>query len=268
MIKHGAILGIGTVILVIGLTGLGLLQTGVINPTEVKLPEPPPASSQQCPGAADQIAPATVPAPPSGAGAGTQSGAALTERPAQGQQPRSGNLAAEKPVPVPHVGSGERRYPKPDQVAKRRPSSVKLNRELSQGAKTYRKSGKDEKRKPAHRKSGPGRYAHKTSPARSHQPVVIKFTFDPTQDHGLNVAQVHSGDKIKVKLRRVGPVDRRVYFTFSRDINSPQGGVLELKTAGSAEGPAIYRTADAGYYVVEVKIYPGNRWNIKPRRFV
>jgi len=96
---------------------------------------------------------------------------------------------------------------------------------------------------------------------------VIRFNFDPARDRGLNVAQVHSGDKIRVKWRRVGQVDSGVYFTFSRNINSPKGAVLKLKTRYSFDRPVMYR-ADRGYYVIEVKIYPGNRWNIKPRRFV
>ena len=29
-----------------------------------------------------------------------------------------------------------------------------------------------------------------------------------------------------------------------------------------------YYPYERGYYVIEMKIYPGNRWNIKPRSFV
>jgi hypothetical protein len=70
-----------------------------------------------------------------------------------------------------------------------------------------------------------------------------------------------------VKVRRVGQVDRKVHFTFSRNINSPQGAVLKLETMHSFGRPVTYST-DRGYYMIEVKIYPGNRWNIKPRSFV
>ena len=265
MINRGVIIGIGTVILVIGLSGLGLLQTGVIHPTEVKLPEL--ATSQQSQGPVNQTAPAAEPAPQSGVGSGTQTGANPAESALKGPQPPSGNLAAEEPVPVPEAGKGERRYPKQDQFARFRSSPVQIENDLSQDANTTRAPKCDEKRSQAHLKSELERYARKMPPAHGAQPVVIRFNFDPARDRGLNVAQVHSGDKIRVKWRQVGQVDRGVYFTFSRNINSPKGAVLKLKTRFSFDRPVMYRT-DRGYYVIEVKIYPGNRWNIKPRSFV
>lgn len=265
MIKSGVIIGIGTVILAIGLSGLGLLQTGVIHPTEVKLPEP--ATSQQSQGPVNQTASAVAPAPQSGVGPGTQTGANPAESSLQRPQPPSGDLAAEEPVPVPQAGKGERRYPNQDQFARFRSSPVQIQSDLSQDAKTTRAPNCDEKRRQAHLKSESERYARKTPPAHSAHPVVIRFNFDPARDRGLNVAQVHSGDKIRVKWRQVGQVDRSVYFTFSKNINSPKGAVLKLETRRSFDHPAMYRT-DRGYYVIEVKIYPGNRWNIKPRSFV
>ncbi|HIJ75406.1 MAG TPA: hypothetical protein HPP81_01685 [Deltaproteobacteria bacterium] len=265
MIKPGAIIGIGTVILVIGLSGLGLLQTGVIHPTEVKSPEP--ATSLQSQGTVNQTAPAAAPAPQFGVEPGTQTGPNLAESALQGRQPQSGDLAAEEPVPVPQVGKGESPYPKQDQFAHFRSSPVQIQRELSQDANATREPKCDDKRSQSHLKSESERYARRTLPAHSAQPVVIRFNFDPARDRGLNVAQVHSGDKIRVKWRRVGQVDSGVYFTFSRNINSPKGAVLKLKTRYSFDRPVMYR-ADRGYYVIEVKIYPGNRWNIKPRRFV
>ncbi len=265
MIKRGAIIGIGTVILVVGLSGLGLLQTGVIHPTEVKLPEP--ATSQQSQGPVNQTAPGAAPAPQSGVGPGTQAGTDLAKSALQEHQPPSGDLAAEEPVQVPEAGKGERRYPKEDQFAHPRSSPVQIQSELSQNAKTTRAPKCNEKRSQAHLKSESERYARKTPPAHSARPLVIKFNFDPARDRGLNVAQVHSGDKIRVKWRRVGQVDSRVYFTFSRNINSPKGAVLKLKTRRWFDRPVMYG-ADRGYYAIEVKIYPGNRWNIKPRSFV
>ena len=77
MIKHGVVIVIGSLILVVGLTGLALLQTGVIYPTasigpvnlpEVKSSEPTPESGQQAAGPAG--APALQPAPPLGPGRG------------------------------------------------------------------------------------------------------------------------------------------------------------------------------------------------------
>ena len=96
---------------------------------------------------------------------------------------------------------------------------------------------------------------------------MIRFKFDPARNRRLDVAQVHLGDKIRVKVRQVGYVGRRVYFTYSRSLNSPQGAVLKLETMYPFEHPVISRRYQ-GYYVIEVKIYPGNRWNTKPRSFV
>jgi len=263
VIKSGVIIGIGTVILVIGLSGLGLLQTGVFHPTEVKLPEP--VSSQQSQGPVNQTETATASAPQAGVEPGTPSGPNLPESAPQGSQPQSGDLAVVKPVP--QAGNGESSYQKQDKFAHFRSSPVQIQRELSQDAKTTRSPKYDEKRSQARLKSGSERYTRRTPSAYRAQPVVIRFNFDPARDRGLNVAQVHSGDKIRVKWRQVGQVGRGVYFTFSRKLNSPKGAVLKLKTRYSFAHPVMYRT-DRGYYVIEVKIYPGNRWNIKPRSFV
>jgi hypothetical protein len=78
---------------------------------------------------------------------------------------------------------------------------------------------------------------------------------------------VHLGDRIRVYVQQVGPVDRRVYFTFSESLNSTQGAVLELETMRWFEPPVMYRPVQ-GYYVIEIRIYPNNRWNIPPRSFV
>ncbi len=271
MINRRAIIGIGTVILVIGVTGLGLLQTGVTQPTKEETLEPAPAASQQSQAPVDQTSPAAVPTSQPGVEPGTKTSPAdLKESAGQGQQPPSGDVAAEKPVPVPQVGEGERRYPKQEQkeqVGKHRPPLFQMRSEISQDDKTTRKPKFNEKRKHAHHKSKSERYASKTHPAHRAQPVVIRFNFDPGRHRGLNVAQVHAGDKIRVNVRRVGQVESRVHFTLSRNINSQQGAVLKLETMYSLYHPVMYST-DRGYYVVEVKIYPGNRWNIMPRSYV
>jgi hypothetical protein len=291
VIKRGAIIGIGTVILVIGLTGLGLLQTGVIYPTEEKSLETAPATGQQSPGPVAQTAPPAAPAPQSGVSPGTKTGA---EPGVQGPRPPSADLSAEKPLPVPQAGKGERRYPKQDQFVQSPPPRDQVRSRPSQGVKITQKLKLDDNRRQARLKSELKRnaakseakrhaaksqvkrstakaqsrhYAGKTPAAHTAQPVVIRFNFDPAQHRNLNVAQVHLGDKIRVKLQQVGQVDRMVYFTYSSNINSQQGAVLKLETMYSFQRPVTYR-ADRGYYVVEVKIYPGNRWNIKPRRFV
>jgi hypothetical protein len=254
VVKRGAIIGIGSVILVVGLAGLGLLQTGVINPTDVKSLDMAPGTGQQSQETVNNTPPAAAPAPQSGAEPGIQTGAELADSSLQGSQPPSGDQASEKPVPVPQVSKGERRYPKQDKVA---PSPVKTQRELSKSPEKTQEAKVGEKYRRAHLKSA----------AHSAKPVVIRFKFDPSRDRGLNVAQVHSGDKIRVKLRRVGQVDSRIFFTYSRSINSPKGAVLKVKTRVASDRPVMYET-DRGYYEIEVKIYPRNRWNIKPRSFV
>jgi hypothetical protein len=98
-------------------------------------------------------------------------------------------------------------------------------------------------------------------------PIVIRFTFDPERNRPFDVASVHLGDRVRVKVRQVGQVSRRVYFTFSRGLNSPRGALLELKTMYSFERPAYFREG-GGYYVIQVLIYPDNRWRIMPRSLV
>ena len=99
MVKRGVLLGIGTAILVVGLAGLALLQTGVIYPPlsigpvnlgEVKSPEPSAESGQQAPGTPS--APAQPPAlsPESGGGPSAQGG--LQQPPARQE--------TQKPIPV------------------------------------------------------------------------------------------------------------------------------------------------------------------------
>jgi hypothetical protein len=100
------------------------------------------------------------------------------------------------------------------------------------------------------------------------QPVVIRFRLDPARNREIYVARVHSGDRIKVKVRQVGPVGRRVYFSYTSGIDSKNGAFVKATTAGPAYGPAGFYPYQRGYYVIEMRIYPGNRWNIKPRSFV
>jgi hypothetical protein len=259
MTKRGASIAIGTVLLVFGLAGLGLLQTGVINPPAslglvnqagVKSPEPAPApeSAPQAQGRQEQTAQPPIQAPQPGGGP-----------PAQvGQQPPAaagGGPAVEKQVPVPQVGKGERRYPKQDQVTQPPPSQAPPKLAPS-----------PEKRLQARPKIESKRYARRVAPSRKGKRLVIKFKFDPARDRPFDVARVHLGDKIRVKVYKVGRVDRRVYFTFSRNIDSPQGAVLQLKTMYSFKRPS--RRPYRGYYEIEVKIIRGNRWNIMPRSFV
>ena len=231
MIKRGVIIVIGSVIMAGGLTGLALLQTGVIYPpasiNRVNLPE----------------VKSLEPPPPSGSGPSAQGE----------QQAPSEDLGPPKTATAPQAGKGERRYQ--GQAQAEQPRTTPKSAEI------------DRQRRLAHGKSESERFAQKAPSAQTTKPVVIKFNFDPARNRRLDVAQVHLGDKIRVKVRQVGHVGRRVYFTYSRSINSPQGAVLKLETMYSFERRVISRR-DRGYYVIEVKIYPGNRWNTKPRSFV
>ncbi len=267
MINRGVIIGFGTVLLVVGLAGLGLLQTGVMYPPgsseSVKLAELGPG--QQSGGnPLAGVAESTSPTPQSGS---VSPGGRVNK--ADQAASLAGGPSAEKPVPIPQVGQGERRYPG-QQPGATVPGFAQTRPPYSDGASAARKPGFDENRLRARLKSESkhhASYARKAAPTRSSKPVVIRFDFDPAQYRRLDVAQVHLGDKIRVKVRRVGPVDRRVYFTFSRSLDSPQGAILELGTMYSFER-VVFRPRDRGHYKIEVKIYPGNRWNIAPRSFV
>jgi len=222
--KRGAVFGIGTVLMVVGLGGLGLLRTGVIYPTEsvgpvslteVKTPEPAPA-------------PESAQAPRAGEAA-----------------PASADLGPQEPVPVPQFGGGERRYPMQDR--------------LDQGRSVGKESGMSDVLRHT---------ARKADPASGMEPVVITFRFDPVRDSELYVARVHSGDKIRMNVRRVGMAEGRVYLTYSRNPDSRDGALVKVGTGYPMFRGVGYRPYERGYYVIEMKIYPGKRWNIKPRSFV
>ena len=63
-------------------------------------------------------------------------------------------------------------------------------------------------------------------------------------------------------------MDSRIYLTYDEKLDSKQGAVLKLSARYSAYQRSRYYPNDRGYYVIEMKIYPGNRWNIKPRSYV
>jgi hypothetical protein len=269
VIKRSVIIGTGTVILVIGLTCLALLQTGVIYPpasigpvnlAEVKSPEPAAESGQQAPGTPN--APSQPPAlsPESGGGPSAQGGL---------QQPPAG-IEAQKPIPVPQVGKGERRYPGQLGQPQTTPKSAEIDkkrRQTAEGLESKHYAHKYESERHAHKYESE-RHARKTAAASAKKPVVIKLRFDPARNRQINVARVHKGDKIKMKVRRVGHVDRRIYLTYGKKLDSEQGAVLKLGTKYSAYQRSRHYPNDRGYYVIEMRIYPGNRWNIKPRSFV
>jgi hypothetical protein len=243
VIKRGAVIGIGTVLLVIGLGGLALLQTGVIYPPAsigpVNLSEGKPAE----------------PAP--------QSAQAPQPAPRGGQPSVSTNQAPQRPVPVPHLGSGERRYPGQSRIDQR-PSA---REEPAVGRNQRRFAGKAERRSYA-LKARSESYAKKSHRASAVKPVVIRFRFDPVRDRELYVARVHSGDKIKVDVQQVGAVGGRVYVTYTSNFHPQEGVLVRVGTRSPAYMRAGNDPYGHGYYVIELTIYPGNRWNIRPRSFV
>jgi hypothetical protein len=109
--------------------------------------------------------------------------------------------------------------------------------------------------------------ARKTHPAAGTEPVVITFRFDPVKDRELYIARVHTGDKIKVNMKRVGMAGGRVYLTYTRNPDSKEGALVRVGTRRPMYR-SVYHMYEHGYYLIEVRIYPGNRWNIKPRSFV
>ncbi len=260
MIKRSAVMGIGFFLLVIGLAGLVLLKTDVLYR---------PASKGQS-GLLD-----VKPPDPSQEGPGTQAGLERRELPGtpEGvkQTPEPGSQTEQ--VPAPQSGEAPLNPPPAGSTARPRPSPEGL------------------------------------------KPVVIRFHFDPAQGREINVAQVHLGDSISVKVRRLGQVDLGLYLAFAipntletgawrqwstgsrraavapihdidrivltadrdfgvaliRKLDSKEGAVLKLG-ADYPVGRSLYapRGGPAGWggYVIEMKIYPGNRWNIKPRSLV
>jgi hypothetical protein len=100
------------------------------------------------------------------------------------------------------------------------------------------------------------------------RPVVIRFRFDPLRDREIYVARVHRGDKVKVSARQVGLGGGKVYVSYTSGIDSRKGAMVKVRAGYPPHMRAGFNPSERGYYVIEMKIYPGNRWNIKPRSFV
>jgi hypothetical protein len=245
-------------LLVIGLAGLALLQTeGVYRPEskgQFGLPDvKPPGPSQEGPGTQAGVERRPLPVMPDG----------IKQTPEPGSQTEQ--------VPAPQSGEAPRNPPLAGSNARPRPSPEAL------------------------------------------QTVVIRFHFDPAQEREINVAQVHLGDSISVRVRRFGQADLGLHLAFAvpdtletgawrqwstgsrraavapihdidrialtadrdfgvaliRKLDSKEGAVLKLG-ADFPAGPAAQYRSPAGWggYVIEMRIYPGNRWNIKPRSLV
>jgi hypothetical protein len=281
--KRGAVIGVGTVLLVIGLGGLTLLQTGVIYP---------PGSSQLV-NSTEARSPVPVP---------------KSAQPLQSAVQAPSSLEARRAVPAPQSGAGERRYPAQDRLEQLRKSlkasegsgvegqSARKTDSKSyaqkaqnkhQARKTHAKSNTSTKKsKSLARDAHPGKKQARKGQSKSYangkskslaskayrasgmKPVVVEFKFDPVRDRELYVARVHAGDKIKVNVKRVGNANGRVYLAYSKNPDSKEGALVKVGARSPTNRSAGYRPGEHGYYVIEMKIYTGKRWNIKPRSFV
>ncbi|MGC9194318.1 MAG: hypothetical protein ACP5IL_02555 [Syntrophobacteraceae bacterium] len=248
MANRRAAVTVGVALLIIGLTGLGLVKSGVICPGGAVAP-----LGGDTLGGADTTQAAKQPEEvikPSASGPGEAAGQSL---------PRS--EAVKKSAPLASNPNGAHPYEKSstppagtaDHFAR---SGLLPQRPALKGHRGYvlpRAGAKHPVR---------GRFA--LFPTR---PVVITFNFDPARSRSFDVAWLHLGDRVRISVQRVGQVGRRVYFTFSGNLDSRRGARLTLKTMYSFERPVYYRGA-AGYYVVRIRIYPDNRWRIRPRSLV
>ena len=270
MIKRSAVMGIGFISLLIGLAGLALLLTAVVHRPAPKgqlglVDVKPPGPSQEGPGRPAGLERRELPGPPDGI--------------KQTQEPGSQT----EQVPAPQSGEGPRT-----------PSPPAHTDGASQA-------------------TNPSLAGSKARPHRSPEavrPVVIRFHFDPAQKREINVAQVHLGDSISVRVRRFGQADLGLHLAFAvpatletgawrqwstgfrraavapihdidrialtadrdfgvaltRQLDSKEGAVLKLGADYPAgPGGQFQRPAMWGGYLIEMRIYSGNRWNIKPR---
>jgi len=305
MREHVGLIGTVITILALGLVCLVLWQTGVIyrarmevsadlleagppgqiqdnvagKPVERRqLPVPDDGKKAQAQGG--QTAPAPQPDSPSSVNAGTGPASNPDKPPEAGPQ-------TEKPVPVPQVGKGDRRYPGQEQAA--------------QPANDPDRPG----HAGAEKKEGyPGNQ-------KADRPVVIRLGFDPYQDQEMDIALVHAGDRIAVNVRPAGRAGCRFYFTFGSgtletkdylewsagsrrapaapvwdgsritltgsdnfvasvlgNLNSKSGAILRLGADCALCRWGYFPRGDWGGYEIEIRIYRGNRWNIRPKRLL
>jgi hypothetical protein len=274
VIKRGAIIGIGTALLVIGLSGLALLQTGVIYPpesigpvslTEVKPAEPAPAGAQapqaQVPASADLRSQKAIPAQRFG---GSEHRNTAQDRLEQQRSARKGSGMSDVLRHTARKADSKSSVRKAQSKASARKADSRSFVHKAQAKSSVRKAESKSHLYKAKSKS----YARKAQPASGMKPVVITFRFDPVRDRELYVARVHSGDEIKMNVRRVGMADGRVYLAYTRNPDSKDGALVKVRAEHSMYRGIGYHPHERGYYVIEMKIYPGKRWNIKPRSFV
>lgn len=272
--KRGIYIGIGSFLFILGISGIASLQTGIFTRHTSLVPE---NSSEQ---KLTELSSETIEGQTA-----SQPGSAESETPAPSapQAAQSGDSAR-----------GE--APAPDSPQRNKAPGGSEGQFAEAPASPQKKKPQDVRRKNAPPAPAPKRYARpETVPAK--KPVTIRFSFDPARKRDITVARVHFGDRIVIKVRRVGQANRRLYLTFampgeafvmtpvrdndrlvlaaednfgprlSRQLASPEGAVLKLAAGSpSGESPRRFPGSGRGYYEIEMKIYGGNRPNMLSRR--
>lgn len=233
MKKRALILGSGVILLGFGVTGLALMHTGLIyNPSnsgslsllEEKLPDASPDSSQQA--SLDGI---MTPQAESSTLPGRQS--PNSERSAQNRE--DDQLTNKKAVPVPQVGKGLRRFPNQNQIAQ--PPVSKKKPQMKAERKTR---GVDSRGLTA--KAGASKVRTSKAGTSNKQVLTVRFSFDPGRNKQIKVARVHAGDRVAIKIRRVGRPDSRLYLAF----NTYEESMPRLYDYGRGAGTVITPVRD------------------------
>lgn len=278
-----------------GITGLTLMHTGVIhNPTSqlseaLIEPAPPGSLPDESGQAAVEGKLSTVP----------QNGAPAVGQSTTPQATAQGRLEdqteAEKPVPVPRMAQGPRRYPSQNQVLQPSPSSRKPPARSAETA--------------SHTERSVSRGYTRPAAAPEKRVITVRVALDPVRKEHIRIARVHTGDRVSIRIRHTEASQGRVYLAFntyrdfmrrpydyrmapsavitpvrdddrltltpsrqfgselSRRLASKQGAILEIGTDYAPyQGPFIRRLGfEPGRFEIEIRIYGDNKWNIKPR---
>jgi len=284
MTKRVAFICTAIAVLAVGLVCLVLWQTGVISRqawtgAAANLPQAKPCvPGQDDPGGKAALELRQLPAPEEGKkalGPGDQT--------AQAPQPDGAPATREGPVPASELKGPSQPGPEAEKPVVQ-----------PQSAESAAPGGKD---------NHPGGRS-------AYRPVVIRFGFDPGRDQEMNVAIVHAGDTVGVKVRPGGQAGCKLYLTFGssgtvetkayrewstgsrrapcapiRDgsripltggiddsgpgvpgrLNTKEGSVLKVGADCSGYRRERFTMDDRGLYEIEMRIYPGNRWNIRPK---
>ena len=233
MKKRALIVGSGVILLGFGVTGLALMHTGLIyNPSnnasqsllEEKLPDASPDSIKQA--SVEGMLPPQAESAPS---PGRQS--PNSERSAQNRE--EDQSINKKAVPVPQVGKGLRRFPNLNQLAQPPVSDKKPQ------MKAERKTrGVDPRALTA--KAVASKVRASKAGTSNKQVLTVRFSFNPGKNKQIKVARVHSGDRVAIKVHRVGHPDSRLYLAFNTYEESLRG----LYDYGRGPGAVVTPVSD------------------------